>query len=223
MGRNSVRQAQRKSSSIHQALLKGLTFFSPTSQIRRDTLIKMIDVNSADVETHISMGNFFRHRGELDRAIKIHQTLVSRSEIAGNSKAAALFELGRDYVLAGFLERAESLLALLENDSFFMQAQLQLFGIYQTTKEWDRAIELAEKMMQNNGDSDELCQRLAHFYCEQAWRFAERPAAAEKSLQKAIQSDEHAIDPIDISEFALAKQDVKTLNVTTTDPRYHLV
>lgn len=212
MGRNSVRQAQRKSSSIlTKHYFKGLNFLlSDQPDKAVDTLIKMIDVNTANVETHISMGNFFRHRGELDRAIKIHQTLVSRDEIDERLKAQALYELGRDYALAGFLERAEStFLQLLQSDTYYLQAQTQLFGIYQTTKEWHRAIELAERMMQTNGDSDELCQRLSHLYCEQALVEKQDQKAAQTLLQKAISADEHAIRPwLILAEFAIKKHEI---------------
>lgn len=200
MGRNSVRQAQRKQSSIlSKHYYKGLNFLlSDQPDKAVDTLIKMINVDSNTVETHIAMGNFFRHRGELDRAIRVHQNLVSNDELSDPQKEISLKELGRDYMLAGFLERAENaFLQLLNSDKHFLDAQIQLFNIYQTTKEWDRAIELAENMMNCHGDSDELCKRIAHFYCEQAKILIKQNQFedAEKSLQKAILSDEHAVRP----------------------------
>lgn len=200
MGRNSVRQAQRKQSSIlSKHYYKGLNFLlSDQPDKAVDTLIKMINVDSNTVETHIAMGNFFRHRGELDRAIRVHQNLVSNDELSDPQKEISLKELGRDYMLAGFLERAENaFLQLLNSDKHFLDAQIQLFNIYQTTKEWDRAIELAENMMNCHGDSDELCKRIAHFYCEQAKILIKQNqfVDAEKSLQKAILSDEHAVRP----------------------------
>jgi lipopolysaccharide biosynthesis regulator YciM len=161
-------------------------------------LIKMIDLDSDTVETHIAMGKFFRHRGELDRAIRVHQNLVSKDEISASQRESALKELGRDYVLAGFLERAENaFLQLLNSEKHFVEAQTQLFNIYQTTKEWGRAIELAENMINAGGDSDELCARVAHFYCEQAlieWR-KDNLSAAEDYLQQATKVDEKAVRP----------------------------
>ena len=82
MGRNSVRQAQRKQSSIlSKHYYKGLNFLlSDEPDKAVDTLIKMINLDSDTVETHIAMGKFFRHRGELDRAIRVllflHQNQV---------------------------------------------------------------------------------------------------------------------------------------------------
>ena len=200
MGRNSVRQAQRKQSSIlSKHYYRGLNFLlSDEPDKAVDTLIKMIDLDSDTVETHIAMGKFFRHRGELDRAIRVHQNLVSKEEISASQRESALKELGRDYVLAGFLERAENaFLQLLNSEKHFIEAQSQLFNIYQTTKEWGRAIELAENMINSGGDSDELCARVAHFYCEQAqieWRKG-RLSEAQDYLQQAIKVDENAVRP----------------------------
>ena len=168
MGRNSVRQAQRKQSSIlSKHYYRGLNFLlSDQPDKAVDTLIKMINLNNDTAETHIAMGNFFRHRGEIDRAIRVHQNLVSRDELQSTQRETALRELGRDYMQAGFLERAEDTFAkLLSSDKHFDFAQQQLFAIYQTTKEWERAIALAEKMLQDN---EVVRTKLAHFYCEQA-------------------------------------------------------
>ncbi|NCP63207.1 MAG: lipopolysaccharide assembly protein LapB [Paraglaciecola sp.] len=200
MGRNSVRQAQRKQSSIlSKHYYRGLNFLlSDEPDKAVDTLIKMIDLDSDTVETHIAMGKFFRHRGELDRAIRVHQNLVSKEEISASQRESALKELGRDYVLAGFLERAENaFLQLLNSEKHFLEAQTQLFNIYQTTKEWGRAIELAENMINAGGDSDELCARVAHFYCEQAqieWRKG-NTAQAQSYLQEALKVDGKAVRP----------------------------
>ncbi|MBC3764246.1 lipopolysaccharide assembly protein LapB [Neptunicella marina] len=215
MGRNSVRQAQRKQSRIlSRHYYKGLNFLlSDQPDKAVDILIKMIDVNTGTVETHIAMGNFFRHRGELDRAIRIHQNLVSREELAPELKAQALKELGRDYILSGFLERAESaFLQLLDSDKFYIEAQQQLFNIYQTTKEWDRAIELAEKMVENHGDSDDICLRVAHFYCEQAnvLRSKGENKNVEKLLQKAVMADPKAVRPwLMLGEICIASEEYK--------------
>lgn len=200
MGRNSVRQAQRKESSIlSRHYYKGLNFLlSDQPDKAVDTLIKMIDVNSDTVETHIAMGSFFRHRGEIDRAIKVHQNLVSRDEIQPAQREVALKELGLDYTQAGFLERAENaFLQLLNSDRHYMVAQQQLFSIYQTTKEWGRAIELAERMVSCHGDNDDVSERLSHFYCEQAQSDLQNgdKGHALSLLQKAVNADVHAVRP----------------------------
>ncbi|MDM7860796.1 lipopolysaccharide assembly protein LapB [Alteromonas sp. ASW11-36] len=212
MGRNSLRQAQRKQSSIlSKHYYRGLNFLlSEQPDKAVDTLIKMIDLNNDTVETHIAMGNFFRHRGELDRAIRVHQNLVSRDEIPPAQRENALRELGRDYTQAGFLERAENAyLQLLNSDKHYINAQTNLFKIYQTTKEWDRAIELAERMVECHGDDNDILVRLAHFYSEQA-ALSLQSGDHEKAaleLQKATQSDEKAVRPwLMLGELAIDRK-----------------
>jgi lipopolysaccharide biosynthesis regulator YciM len=212
MGRNSASQAQQRHSSIlAKHYYRGLNFLlSDEPDKAVDTLIKMIDLDSDTVETHIAMGKFFRHRGELDRAIKVHQNLVSKEQISALQRDSALYELGRDYILAGFLERAENaFLPLLSNQKHFLNAQIQLFNIYQTTKEWSKAIELAEKMIDAGGDSAELFTRVAHFYCEQASIEIKNDhlIEAEMSLKKAITTDEKAVRPwLLLGEIAMQQQ-----------------
>ncbi|WJG11165.1 lipopolysaccharide assembly protein LapB [Aliiglaciecola sp. LCG003] len=212
MGRNSVRQAQRKQSSIlSRHYYKGLNFLlSDQPDKAVDTLMKMINLDNSTVETHIAMGNFFRHRGELDRAIRVHQNLVSKQELSQSQNQQALRELGKDYMMAGFLERAENaFLQLLESDKHFLDAQQQLFRIYQTTKEWDRAIDLGENMMNCHGDSEDLCIRLSHYYCERAIQNIKKQefGLAEQALQKAISANEHAVRPwLLLGDMAMKQQ-----------------
>src|SRR3990167_1158473 len=72
-----------------------------------DVFIKMLEVDSNTVETHLAVGKLFRRRGEVDRAIRIHQNLIARPQLAKIYREQSLFELGQDYFSAGFLDRAE--------------------------------------------------------------------------------------------------------------------
>lgn len=200
MGRNSARKAQRKQSSIlSRHYYKGLNFlFSDQPDKAVDTLIKMINIDSDTAETHIAMGNFYRQRGEIDRAIKVHQNIVERDGLVSTQHELALKELARDYTQAGFLERAESsYLQLLSSERHRDYALRQLFGIYQTTKEWLKAIQLAEKAQQEFSTHADIQERVAHFYCEQAAAElrSENLGSALNLLQSAIQSDSKAVRP----------------------------
>lgn len=200
MGRNSVRKAQRKESSIlSRHYYKGLNFLlSDQPDKAVDTFIKMISLNNDTVETHIAMGNFFRHRGELDRAIRIHQNLVSRDELQGTPRENALAELGRDYMLAGFLERAESaFIKLIDSAKHRSQAQEYLFEIYQTTKEWNKAVDLAQNILTIQTDNELVRTQLAHFYCEMANQYIKVSDLSEAYayLRKAVDIDKTAVRP----------------------------
>ena len=215
MGRNSLRKAQRKQSSIlSKHYYKGLNFLlSDEPDKAVDTLMKMISVNNDTVETHIAMGNFFRHRGELDRAIRVHQNLISRDEISSRQEALALVELGTDYLLAGFLERAEGVfLQLLEQTQHFDLAQQKLFNIYQVTKEWNKAIDLASASIQITPNDKHLFDLLSHFYCEQAKILLEDNNVDEATslLKKAIVIDGSQVRAwLDLGRLALESENYK--------------
>ncbi len=213
MGRNSVRQAQRKQSRLlSRHYYKGLNFlFSDQPDKAVDTLIKMITLDSNTAETHVAMGNFFRHRGELDRAIRIHQNLVEKDQIGDELKQLALKELGKDYLMAGFLERAEGVyLQLLHSDKHYDEAQRQLFNVYQITKDWHKAIELAEKLGAADGASGELSTKLSHYYCEVAQtqlRNGNRDQA-QAAYARALAIAPHSVRArLSLAEIALAENE----------------
>ena len=213
MGRNSLRNTQRKQSSImSNHYYKGLNFLlSDEPDKAVDTLMKMISVNNDTIETHIAMGNFFRHRGELDRAIRVHQNLISRDEISKKQEALALVELGTDYLLAGFLERAEGVfIQLLENDRHFGIAQQKLFSIYQVTKEWNKAVELASRSLKVTPDDEHLYLLLSHFYCEQAIMQIEEGLLdeAQNTLKKAVMVEGKQVRAwLELGKLSIKKQD----------------
>src|SRR6476469_73588 len=81
-----------------------------------DIFIKMLEVDSNTVETHLAVGKLFRRRGEVDRAIRIHQNLIARPQLEKAYREQSLFELGQDYLSAGVLDRAERIfLQLVES------------------------------------------------------------------------------------------------------------
>ncbi len=147
---------------------KGLNFLlneQPDKAI--DVFIKLLEVNSETVETHLALANLFRRRGETDRAIRIHQNLIARPTLTPPQRDQALVELGLDYMNAGVLDRAESLfLELLTKPSPPIQAYKQLQRIYEQEKDWPQAIEMAKKIQKLN--PDEMGQIIAQFYCELA-------------------------------------------------------
>ena len=132
-----------------------------------EVFIRMLEVDSDTVETHLALGNLFRRRGEVDRAIRIHQNLIARPTLSKIQRSAALLELGQDYMRAGWLDRAESLFdELLENNLHTVPALRHLLDIYQQEKEWDKAITVARRL--DNESSQTMKPMIAQFYCELA-------------------------------------------------------
>lgn len=132
-----------------------------------DVFIKMAEVDSETVETHLALGNLFRRRGEVDRAIRVHQNLVARPNLEPEQRAQALLELGQDYMRAGLFDRAESLFGELAESDFYCEQSLKnLLVIYQQEKEWRRCLDVAETLSEKMGQP--LKVEIAHFFCELA-------------------------------------------------------
>jgi lipopolysaccharide biosynthesis regulator YciM len=139
----------------------------------------MLEIDSDTVETHMALGALFRRRGEMDRAIRIHQNLIARPHLPKEQRTQALLALGQDYLRAGLLDRAERLfLELEEMEGGHSTVGLHyLLDIYQQQKSWEPAIVIANKL---NGSGESIQNRIAHYNCELA-----QIARAQGQLEKA--------------------------------------
>ncbi len=148
--------------------LKGLNYIlneQPDKAI--EVFINMLEVQSDTVDTHMALGNLFRRRGEVDRAIRIHQNLIARPALSNEARYHALLELGTDYMRAGLLDRAERLFReLLDAHMHVRPALQQLLDIKQQEQDWDEAIHYARRFESASGRS--MHRQIAQFHCEQA-------------------------------------------------------
>lgn len=152
-----------------------------------EVFIKVLEVDSETVETHLALGNLYRRRGEVDRAIRIHQNLIARDSLSAEQRNEALLELGQDYLSAGLLDRAEDLfLELAGTEPYRVQALRQLIDIYEQEKDWENAVESARKLEKVTGN--QLGGVIAHYHCEIAEKVRQSGDlnAALKATQKAL-------------------------------------
>jgi lipopolysaccharide biosynthesis regulator YciM len=155
-----------------------------------DVFIKMLEVDSDTVETHLAVGKIFRRRGEVDRAIRIHQNLIARPQLAKNYREQSLFELGQDYYSAGVLDRAERIfLEVVEIKQYAVPALRALLDIYQQEKAWENAIQAAYKL--EIATKKNMQHIIGHYYCELAEvaNNKEQHDKAHQYLQKALNAD----------------------------------
>ncbi len=186
-GRNGV---NRPGNGLRSDYFKGINYLlneQPDKAI--EVFIKVLEVDSETVETHLALGNLYRRRGEVDRAIRIHQNLIARDTLSPEQRNEALLELGQDYLSAGLLDRAEDLFQeLAESDVYRVQALRQLIDIYEQEKDWDKAIVSARRMEKLTGN--QLGGVIAHYHCEIAEqeRHSGNFKGALKAVQKALDS-----------------------------------
>ena len=147
-----------------------------------DTFMSMVSVNKDTAETHIILGNLFRNRGEVDRAIRIHQNLIARPELKPEIRQQCSIELARDYLKSGFLDRAEQIFKKLsfEIDNPVVVC-LHLKEIYEQEKEWKKAIDISERIQSIS--NEDLSDTISHYYCELAEN--EIILSAEENLNEA--------------------------------------
>jgi lipopolysaccharide biosynthesis regulator YciM len=159
-----------------------------------DVFIKMLDVNSDTLETHLALGSLFRRRGEVDRAIRVHQNLLARPQLARQQKMAALFELAQDYFRAGVLDRAEKLfLELIEANEKAMLSLQFLLRIYQQQKDWEQAINTVQRLEVITKNS--MKPVIAQYYCELAKQHHEKHQQehALRLLKQALTMDPNCV------------------------------
>ncbi|MCP5151201.1 MAG: lipopolysaccharide assembly protein LapB [Ectothiorhodospiraceae bacterium] len=134
-----------------------------------EVFIELLEVDSETAQTHIALGNLYRRRGEVDRAIRIHQNLVSRAGDRSGERHDALLELAQDYLSAGLLDRAENLfLELSEISGYEVQALRQLIDIYEQERDWEKAVRSVRQLERVTGN--QLGVVIAHYQCEEAQR-----------------------------------------------------
>ena len=134
-----------------------------------EVFIRMLEVDSETVDTHLALGNLYRRRGEVDRAIRIHHNLIEGRSLSAEERGEALLELGQDYLSAGLLDRAEDVFSSLAGHEVHgVQALRQLIDIYEQEQDWDRAIASAGRLQTVTGS--DLGAVMAHYCCENAER-----------------------------------------------------
>src|SRR5687768_5769225 len=117
--RIDIKQLLSESRVLPSSYFKGLNFLvneQPDKAI--EAFIEVVKVDPQTIELHFALGNLFRRRGEIERAIRMHQNLVARPGLGKDQKTLALYELAQDYLKAGLLDRAEELFAKLEDTQY---------------------------------------------------------------------------------------------------------
>jgi lipopolysaccharide biosynthesis regulator YciM len=185
--RVDIKQLLTESRALPSSYFKGLNFLinqQPDKAI--EAFIEVVKVDPQTVELHFALGSLFRRRGEVERAIRMHQNLVDRADLGNEQRVTALYELAQDYLKAGLLDRAEELFLKLEGTQYEQQATRFLLEIYEQEKDWHKAIQTSRRMDSIAGHSS--AREIAHFYCElaQAEILHLRGGQARRYLDEAL-------------------------------------
>ncbi len=174
---------------------KGLNYLLNEQQDEAiEVFIRLVEVDSETIETHLALASLFRRRGEVDRAIRIHQNLIARPNISRENRNFALLELARDYMRAGVLDRAEGLFSdLVRSRVHVVESSRRLLTIYEREREWHAAIETALTLQRASGEP--MGAVIAHYWCElaEAERRSGSAKSARKSTARALAADANSV------------------------------
>lgn len=179
------RRPANRNARINPDYFKGLNYLledNPDKAI--EVFVSMMAVDNETVETHFALGSLFRRRGEVDRAIRIHQNLIARPNLGREFRDQALYALAEDYLRAGLLDRAEGLFEKLADQSTRRADALgKLTTIYEQQKDWPQAI-VARRKLSADAHSDRI---ISHYHCELAQESFDRhdDVSAKGHLKKA--------------------------------------
>jgi len=151
-----------------------------------EVLRHMAEVDADTVETQLALGYLYRRRGEVDRAIRVHEDVMKREDLPVPMREQASFALGEDYLRAGLLDRAEACFqGLVERAAHRTAALRSLLNIYEQQGDWQQAIATYQKLAIHT--SPENPTAMAHYYCELAEqsRAADALSAAHQWLHQA--------------------------------------
>ena len=181
------RMDERERIRQQRSTFKGLSLLlneQPDQAI--ETLVKIAQLDPETIELHFSLGNLFRRRGETERAIKVHQHLANRDDLKPRDRDHAAYELGRDFLRAGLLDRAEASLNRVGEGKFAVPAKESLLEMYQVERDWKKAIIAAHELATLQGKSHQT--EIAQFHCELGQEALRRKdlQEAEKSIQRAL-------------------------------------
>jgi lipopolysaccharide assembly protein B len=178
--RLDVRQWRRSEQRAPKAYFRGLNFLLNEQQDQAiDAFIEAVQHDPETSELHFALGNLFRRRGDYDRAVRVHEHLLARSDISQSDRQRAQHGLAMDFLKAGLLDRAESALRKLEGTPYATEARLALLSIFERSRDWQQAIDTAQLL--EGGNRGSFTTRCAHYHCELA---SEALQASQPELAK---------------------------------------
>ena len=132
-----------------------------------EVFIRVLEIDEETAETQLALGNLYRRRGEVDRAIRLHQNLVARPALTDDLRLEAHLELAQDYLSAGVLDRAEDIYRdLVGAKAHRVQALRHLLDIYEQERDWEQARNTARELARATGA--ELGAVISQYLCEGA-------------------------------------------------------
>jgi len=189
--RFDFRQMLSETRNLPDSYFKGLNFLLNEEPDRAiDAFIEVAKLDPETTELHFALGSLFRRRGEIERAIRVHQSLLAREDLSLVDRENAQLELAQDFLKAGMLDRAEQGFQAILHTRHATEAIRALIRIYESEHDWLRAIEAVQQL---RGRVDEPVPQLAHYHCERALALLEAAPPDFQGAGLALDAAENAM------------------------------
>ncbi|WP_432787300.1 lipopolysaccharide assembly protein LapB [Oligella sp. MSHR50489EDL] len=192
--RVDFRQMLSETRQLPDSYFKGLNFLLNEDHDKAiDAFIEVAKLDTETTELHFALGSLFRRRGEIERAIRVHQSLLNRADLPIKDQEQALYQIGQDYFKAGMFDRSEEAFKrVMDSQSFSVAATRNLIRIYESVHDWPKAIEMVERLQ---ALLNEPVPALIHYHCE----------LAEQALRSKPLNLNEAIKQLDQAEHAMQR------------------
>ncbi|MDO5666412.1 MAG: lipopolysaccharide assembly protein LapB [Alcaligenaceae bacterium] len=192
--RMDFRQMLSETRQLPESYFKGLNFLLNEDHDKAiDAFIEVAKLDTETTELHFALGNLFRRRGEIERAIRVHQSLLNRADLPLKDQEQALYQIGQDFFKAGMFDRSEEAFQrVMNSENYSVAATRHLIRIYESVHDWPKAIETVKKLQTLLNES---VPALIHYHCE----------LAEQALHPKVANLAEAIKQLDYAEQAMQK------------------
>ncbi|ASR90105.1 MULTISPECIES: lipopolysaccharide assembly protein LapB [Alcaligenes] len=202
--RVDFRQMMSETRTLPDSYFKGLNFLLNEEPDRAiDAFVEVAKLDPETTELHFALGSLFRRRGEMERAIRVHQSLLSRADLPVADRENAQFQIAQDFLKSGMLDRAEAAFEAVRETRFAIPAMRALIRIYESEHDWPRAIEAVRRL---RALVDEPVPQLVHYQCEQAEGALQGKQPDFERAAKALDEADNAIRKLGTGQGMYASQ-----------------
>lgn len=194
---------RRKARDSHHYVL-GLNYLVGNQiDLAIEELSQAARVDTDALEIHLILGNVYRERGQVSRAIQVHQSLLQRQKLTRLEHAYVMLCLGLDFKRGGFVDRAvEAFKEARRLDPSNAYALLHLEKVYEEQRQWDEAARVRQELLTMAGpESPARSQSVLAFLENERGLLALRAgdlAAARARFSAALDLD-HAVTPASVN------------------------
>ena len=197
---------------INPDYLTGLKYLlNEESDKAIDLFSNIIEIDDETIQTHLALGVLFRRQGKIDKAIRLHENILNKSDLDEDHYYQTLHELGENYFAAGIYDRAESVFKKLKTvDEQKVSCLEKLIIIYEYMSQWEKALENLEELSKIDPENKYLTST-SHYYCQLTQKYIDENDInkAETFLNKAKDNNPNSIRQLYLSsKIALYKLDI---------------